>query len=175
MDSTTTLIFSLINFLILCVMLYRIAGPALSNFFYTRHTTIRKQMLSAVMTLRQARALAAKSQERYDELPADVEARKNAIADSCAKECVQILKEARDKALHMQRAGERRAADERRRHATMLRERLMRAAFTIAEERLREGVCPATQRAHVERGLEELKRVGVSRAHRVPTTEGENA
>lgn len=158
MDNTTFLVFSLINFLILGILLYRIAGPALTHFFFVRHATIRKQMLSAVMTLRQARALAARTKERYEELPADIESRQQAISESCEKECAGILQEAREKAQHMQRAGERRAAEERRRHAALLRERLMRSAFSMAEEKLRKRGGPGMQRKYVQRGMEELGR-----------------
>lgn len=162
MDSLTILIFNLINFLIVCAVLYRIVGSALGNYFFARHTNVRKQMLTAVMTLRQARARAARSKERYDELPGDIEARRQAIGDSCHKECAQILEEARHKAEHMLRAGERRAADERRRHAALLRERLMRAAFALAEERIKKGANAAMQKKYAQQGVAELRQVALS-------------
>ncbi len=162
MDSFTSLIFGIINFLILCALIYWVVGSSANHYFYTRREKVRKEMFNAVMTLRHARGKMAKNTERYENIPADIKSRKEMIAKNCERECEKLVGEAHRKAEHMLKAGERRAAEERRKHASLIRERLMRSAFRIAEERLRKGDSPKMQRKHVEKGFEDLKRVRTS-------------
>lgn len=172
--NTTLVVFSVINFLILCAILYWIFGEAANHFFHSRRMRIRKQMLSSVMTLRQARGREAKSREQYEELPHDIAERKEAIARNCDKECRQIIDEAHKKAGHILKAGERRALEERRKHASLIRQRLMRSAFRIAEERLRESINAKERRRHMEKGFAELEEVRVPERD-VPGSEPKNA
>jgi F0F1-type ATP synthase membrane subunit b/b' len=157
MDSSAQIMFGIVNFLILCALLYWVFGQATNQYFHSRRARIRKQMLSSVMTLRQARGREAKSKERYEELPHDIAERKEAIARSCDKECRQIIVEAHRKAEHMMKAGERRALEERRKHASLIRERLMRSAFRMAEERIRKSMDARERRRHMEKGFAELE------------------
>ncbi len=152
----TPIAFSLVNFLLLCALLYWLFGQAAAQFFHSRRMRVRKQMMSSVLTLRRARARAARSSEIYEGLPSDIEARKEAISESCDKECRRIMDEAHYKAKHILKSGERRALEERRHHASLLRERLMRAAFRIAEERIKKGLGPKVQRSYVDKGIEQL-------------------
>jgi len=174
MDSSAKLMFGIINFLILCALLYWVFGQAANQFFHSRRQRIRKQMLSSVMTLRQARGMDAKSRERYEEIPHDIAQRKEAIATNCDKECKQIIDEAHRKAEHMQKAGERRALEERRKHASLIRERLMRSAFRIAEERIGKSMDAEERMRHVEKGFDELSRARVPRRD-VPGSEPKGA
>lgn len=155
----TSLIFGLINFLILGALLYWLFMPSANQFFYSRRMRIRKQMLDSVMTLRQARGHLNRSRELYEAVPKDIEERREAIARNCDRECGQIIEDANKKAAHMLKAGERRAQEERRRHASLIREHLMRAAFRIAEERIKKSSGPKMQRRHAEKGLDRLTRV----------------
>lgn len=159
MDSFTSLIFGIINFLILCALLYWLLGSSANHFFYTRREKIRKEMFNSVMILRHARGRLSKNTEHYEHIPADIKSRKDAISRHCNRECEQIIEDAHKKAEHMLKAGERQAAEERKRHATLLRERLMRAAFRIAEERMRKADSPEMQRKYVEKGFEDMKHV----------------
>jgi F0F1-type ATP synthase membrane subunit b/b' len=159
--NATLIIFSAINFLILCALLYWVFGQAANHFFHSRRQRIRKQMLSSVRNLRMARVREAKSRERYEELPHDIAERKDAISRNCDKECKQIIDEAHKKAGHMLKAGERRALEERRKHASLIRERLMRSAFRIAEERISDSMNAKRRREYIDRGFKELTEVTV--------------
>lgn len=171
MGSFNTIILGLVNFLILCALIYWFFGPSANQFFYSRRAKIRKQMFNSVMTLRHARAHAARSKEHYEGLPHDIETRKQAISKNCDKECRHIVEEAHRKAEHIMKAGERRAAKERNRHATLLRERLMRQAFRIAEERIRKTSTPAMQEKYLEKGFDQLDGIKVSKREAVSLIE----
>lgn len=159
--NSTPVILSAVNFLILCALLYWAFGQAANQYFHSRRGRIGKQMLSSVMNLRKARVREAKSRERYEALPHDIAQRKEAISINCEKECKQIIGEAHKKAENILKAGERRALEERRKHASLIKQRLMRSAFRIAEDRIRKSMDADERRKHMHRGFAELERVTV--------------
>ncbi len=163
MDDLSSFLFSAINFGILAALVLWVLVPSANQFSYKRRSRIRRHMLTAVLELRRARGQARKGSERYDALPSDIATRKEMISKNCDRECEQIMEEARSKAENTLKAGERRAAEERRRHANLIRERLMRAAFRMAEERIKQSSTPEKQRRYMEKGLESLKRMRVVR------------
>lgn len=159
MDTFTSLILGVINFLVLCALIYWMLGSSVNHYFYSRRERIRKEMFNSVMTLRHARGRFAKNTERYEHIPTDIKSRKDTISKHCDRECEQIINDAHGKAEHMLRAGERQAAEERKKHAALLRERLMRTAFRIAEERIKKSDSPEMQRKYANKGFEDMKRV----------------
>ncbi|MFH1830669.1 MAG: hypothetical protein ABH871_07840 [Pseudomonadota bacterium] len=162
MSNLQSLIFGLINFVILVALLRWSLGSAANQFFYSRRMRIRKQMLTSVMLLRQARARAAKSRESYEELPHDITARKETIESNCNKECETILEEAHKKTAHILEVGARQAEEERNRHVLLVRTRLLRAAFKIVDDKINESDIPSLQRHLMERGLRELSGVSIT-------------
>ncbi len=162
MSSLQSLMFGLINFLIMVALLRWLLGPATNQFFYSRRMRIRRNMLKSVMVLRQARARIVKSRERYEELPHDIAARKKAIEQNSKKECNTIMVEAQKKAEHILEAGARQATEERNRHVLMVRTRLLRAAFRIVDEKIKESSTEAFHRHYMEKGLKELSGISIT-------------
>lgn len=163
MSGLSTFLFSALNFAILSALVLWMLGPAANQFAYRRRSRMRRHMLTAILELRRARGRANKSKQRYESLPADISARKESISLNCDRECAEIMEEARNKAENTLKAGERRATEERRRHASLIRERLMRSAFIIAEERIKKTDSPERQEVFLERGLQSLKGMKVVR------------
>ncbi len=158
MSPITIFIFGLGNFLLLTGALLWFLRPAMRQFHFARRARIRKEMLSSVTSLRDARARFAASRAAYDELPKDMAARRAAIGAQCHEVCDAIVEDAKRRAEYLKSSAQRAAAEEQQRAKGRIRAAILRQAFRLAGDQVGAAVTPEVGERQVARALTALDR-----------------
>jgi F0F1-type ATP synthase membrane subunit b/b' len=148
--------FGLLNFGLFAVGLRRLLRHPARQFFFSRRSRIRKELLESVTRLRAGREALDQAQRARQALPEEIERRRHSIASRCHEECDAILEEAKRRAAHLAEEAERCMHDDRARAVRALHDRLFGQAFVQAEKALAAPAMADARARLTDAGLREL-------------------
>lgn len=165
MNKEEQFIFGLINFgLLIAVILWGFRRLA-KQFFFARHTLIKKDMVASAHELRNAKTRAIKSRKMMENLKDDISARHQVSSTRCEEENKAIIEDAKRNAAHFIEEAKRQCNEEHRLALVKIREKIISNALQRATEIIKNRFKDKPAQKATDLGIEQFSAL-LSKDHR---------
>lgn len=147
---------TILNFAVLCWLVYRILKPGLSRRFAERREAVQGVLESAANTKAAAEKAIAEAKNKMHELQAEMARLKEQVLEGGRAEAARIVQDAQERAAQMQREAEVMLAHEMASLKGTLREEMAQKVALAAESLLRQSLTPADQEKLAEEYIDAI-------------------
>jgi F-type H+-transporting ATPase subunit b len=147
---------TILNFAVLCWLVYKILKPGLSRRFADRREAVQGVLESAASTKAAAEKAIAEAKQKMDELQTEMTRLKEQVLEGGRAEAARIVHDAQERAAQMQREAEILLAQEMVSLKGRLREEMAHKVALATESLLRQSLTAADQENLAEEYLEAI-------------------
>jgi len=151
-----------VNFIALCIILYKLLKKPIVNFFRERREKLVKEYEELLQKKKEAEARYLELQEKIKNLKAEAEAIYQNYVEQGKRERERILEEARLQAERIKEQARLYIQHEMERAKDLLRRELAEEAVKLAEELLRKNITIEDQKRLFREALEQIRRRSVN-------------